>query len=533
MAPPVLLTVICVPLVSMVTASMAAPCVPRKFDQDSVVCVCNETYCDTIDVNDPEPGPGNPIPYWYGYVTSRDGQRMKAISGSWMLDTPNKYIYRLGNVTKQAIMGFGGAVTDAATLTIDRLSKGARMNLIKSYFGSGGIEYTFGRIPMASSDFSTRVYSYDDHDGDLSLQYFSLADEDLKHKIPFIKDAVAMSSRNVSLIGSPWSSPAWMKTNNNMTGKGTIKGNPGEKYFKAWAQYFVKFLKAYKQAGLDLWGITAQNEPSDGLIYNFPFQCLGFTPEMQRDFIKKDLGPALEAAGFGHIKLMILDDVRTFLPYWAEVILRDKDAARFVSGIAVHWYQDLFVPAVALDDTYKQFGADLFLLATEASELDVANKSRSVKLGSWHYAERYFLDIVQDLSHGVAGWIDWNLALNMGGGPNWMGNFVDSPIIVNYDHSEFYKQPMFYAMAHFSKFIPPGSKVVSYTTNSSASESGLYEIFFEVYHGSGIQAVANFVNTNDRAAIGITIYDDTLVYGQLNFDIPPKTFVTFTWWRND
>lgn len=518
-------------LSSTTLLATASPCVQRRFDQDSVVCVCNETYCDFLSTSDDKPT--NPIGYWYAYVSSRDGRRFDATSGSWMPGEPNIYTYHLGNETrKQTIMGFGGAITDAATIVMDRLPKGARQNLIKSYFGDGGIEYTFGRIPMASSDFSTRVYSYDDHEGDITLQNFTLPKEDLKHKIRAIKDALAVSKHNISLFGSPWSSPAWMKTNRNMTGKGTVIGKPGGKYFKAWAQYFVKFLQAYKDVGIDIWGITAQNEPSDGLIYDFPFQCLGWTPEMQRDFIAKDLGPALEESGFGHVKLMILDDVRTFLPYWAEVVLHDKSAAKYVSGIAVHWYEDLFIPAVALDDTYRQFGRDYFLLATEACEQDIVNKSRSVRLGSWHSAERYFVDIVEDLKHGVAGWVDWNIALDMEGGPNWMGNYADSPIIVNSDKAEFYKQPMFYAMGHFSKFVPPGAKVISYSSNSTAAESGLHEIFFEVGEGQGAEVVANFVNTNEDRVVGITIYDDTVSYGMLNFDIPPKTFATFSWWRN-
>lgn len=518
-------------LASLTSLAISAPCIPRTFDQDSFVCVCNETYCDTITVSDK--GPGNPIPYWYAYISSSDGQRLDYKEGSWSGGSPNRYTYHIGDVRKQTILGFGGAITDAATLTIDRLSKGARKNLINSYFGDTGIQYTFGRIPMASCDFSTRVYSYDDQDGDLELNNFTLADEDLNHKIPFIREAVSASSRKISFFGSPWSSPAWMKTNNNMTGKGTLKGNPGEKYYKSWAKYFVKFLQAYKDKGVDIWGLTAQNEPSDGMITDFAFQCLGFTPEMQRDFIAKDLGPALAENGFSHVKLMILDDVRTFLPYWAEVVLKDPEAAKYVSGIAVHWYQDLFIPAIALNDTYSEFGEDYFLLATEACELDLVDKSKSVKLGNWHYAEHYFVDIIEDLANGVAGWVDWNIALDMNGGPNWMGNYVDSPIIVNFEKGEFYKQPMFYAMAHFSKFVLPGAKVISYSTNSTASESGIHEIIFEVYIRGGVQIIANFVNTNHNETVSITIFDDTVSYGQLDYDIPPKTFVTFMWWRND
>jgi len=317
-----------------------------------------------------------------------------------------------------------------------------------------------------------------------------------------------------------------MKTNGNMTGKGQIKGEPGGEYFKAWANYFVKFIQAYEQNGLKIWGLTAQNEPIDGLIDGFSFQCLGWTPELQRDFIAKDLGPALEANGLGHVKLMILDDQRALLPYWAETVLENELAAKYVSGIAVHWYEDLIIPVSALDLTYEKFGQDYFILNTEACEQDLVNRNRSVQLGNWYRAERYFTDILQDLDHGVSGWVDWNMALNMDGGPNWENNKADSPIIVNAETDEFYKQPMFYAMGHWSKFIRPGSKVISHNSNLQ-SNSDLKALFFERPDGS---IAANFVNINAVETFNITI-TDYKVPGYLNYEVAPKSLITFIWYR--
>lgn len=501
-----------------------APCVARKFDQDSIVCVCNATYCDTFE--NVEPSSSNPVPYWSGVVTTRAGERMVRRTGSFSMDRPNEYVFNVTNSTRQTIMGFGGAFTDAATITLNSLSTGARSNLLASYFSSAGSEYNFGRIPMASCDFSKRIYSYDDTEGDLSLSEFTLVEEDVLLKIPAIKDAMKFSRRNISLFGSPWSSPYWMKTNNNMTGKGTIKGAPGGQYFKAWANYFVKFLQAYKSHGIDIWGLTAQNEPSDGTITNFPFQCLGWNPELQRDFIAKDLGPALESSGFGEVKLMILDDQRYFLPYWAETVLKDANAAKYVSGIAVHWYADLVVPTSALDLTYEKFGRDYFMLNTEACEQDLINKERSVLLGNWYRGERYFVDILQDLKHGVAGWVDWNIALDMQGGPNWQNNLADSPVIVNAEKDEFYKQPMFYALAHFSKFIQPGSKLLHHEANVD-SNVGVEAVFFLRQDN---YVTGNFVNINETPR-NITVGDEYVPFGKFNFELPAKSFVTFQWYR--
>ncbi|XP_045158966.1 lysosomal acid glucosylceramidase-like [Mercenaria mercenaria] len=502
------------------------PCAARKFDQDSVVCVCNATYCDTFENTVPTPGPANPYAYWYATVTTRDGLRLSRQSGSFGdHPTHDKYVFTIGNTTAQSILGFGGAFTDAATMNMNKLSAKARDKLIEAYFAETGIEYNLGRIPMASCDFSERLYSYDDSVGDLKLEKFNLTEEDLIYKIPAIKDAMRVSRRKLSLFGSPWSSPFWMKTNNNMTGKGKIKGAPGGVYHKTWANYFVKFLQSYKDHGIDIWGLTAQNEPTDGNFKDFPFQCLGWTPELQRDFIAKDLGPALEASGFGHVKLMILDDQRASLPYWAEIVLNDTKAAKYVSGIAVHWFEDLFVPPTALDLTYEQFGEKFFILNTEADEKDWLNKNKTVLLGNWHRGEHYFTDIIQDLKHGVSGWVDWNMALDMQGGPNLVENWADSAIIVNAEKDEFYKQPMFYAMAHFSKFVPAGSKVISHENNTS-EESGVDGVFFLQGETS---MIANFVNTNEKGR-DITIIDPTMV-GNIDFHIPAKSFVTFNWFR--
>ncbi|KAK3594142.1 hypothetical protein CHS0354_040918 [Potamilus streckersoni] len=125
---------------------------------------------------------------------------------------------------------------------------------------------------------------------------------------------------------------------------------------------------------------------------------MGWTPEQQRSFIANDLGPALEENGFGD---------RIFLPYWADKVLSNSTAAKYVSGIAIHWYEDPFILVLALD-----------------------NKRDTVALGDWSRAERYAKDILQDLQHWVTGWTDWNMTRDMQGGPNWVSNFVDIRVAV-------------------------------------------------------------------------------------------------------
>ena len=110
-------------------------------------------------------------------------------------------------------------LTDAATINILNISSTLQDKLLHSYFGTSGIEYTIGRVPMASCDFSTREYSYNDVDGDYGLANFTLAKEDLEYKIPVLLQALKISKRKISIFGSPWSAPSWMKTNGKMTGQ--------------------------------------------------------------------------------------------------------------------------------------------------------------------------------------------------------------------------------------------------------------------------------------------------------------------------
>ncbi|CAG2120816.1 unnamed protein product, partial [Medioppia subpectinata] len=363
-----------------------------------------------------------------------------------------------------AIIGFGGAFTDAAGINIKSLPQILQKRLIEDYFGETGIEYTLGRIPIGGSDFSTHAYSYDDnYKNDFQLKHFNLTEEDFDLKIPLIKEAKEVSKHDLRLIASPWSAPAWMKNNSELNHGGFLIDQPGGKYYKAFANYLVKFLDAYKAEGIPLWGITIENEPEmpiylDKLLgKKHPFNSMTFTPELQRDFLKLDLGPIMSAAGYGPnvTRVMVCDDNRPYVSQWAEVIYGDIEAAQYVSGMAFHWYMNSESNVGNLDTVHNQ-DPSKFILSTEACEMWFG-MDHHVYLGSWQLFEKYATDIITDLNHWTGGWVDWNLALDTRGGPNWVNNFVDAPIIVNATAREYYKQPSFYSIAHFSKFLPPGA----------------------------------------------------------------------------
>ena len=153
-------------------------------------------------------------------------------------------------------------------------------------------------------------------------------------------------------------------------------------------------MDAYKKEGVPIFGITVDNEPKAGDDPNYKFNSLGFTPELQRDFIKMDLGPILEAAGYGinTTDLMIFDDQRSKIHLWAETILKDKDAAKYVSGTAFHWYENTDENVVNLEKAHHS-DPTKYILNTEACE-EWHGKSTHVHLGSWHLFERYAKDIL-------------------------------------------------------------------------------------------------------------------------------------------
>ncbi|PAV85454.1 hypothetical protein WR25_04790 [Diploscapter pachys] len=354
------------------------------------------------------------------------------------------------------MMGFGGAFTDAAGINLASLPPDMADTIIRQYFSKDGLGYTIGRVPVASCDFSARKYSYDDTDQDFALNNFNLTNEDFQYKIPYIQKAISYSNNTLKLFGSPWAPPGWMKTNGDMKGGGQIKGDINGTYYQTWAQYFIRFFEEYHKNGIDFWGITIQNEPTTGQFDWWMWQTCLFTPEMQRDFIKNLFGPVTMASPYAkNVKLMILDDNRGNIQEWSDKILSDPDAAKYVSGIAVHWYQNQGIGPQPLTDTHNKW-PDYWILATEACN-GWDQGQHTVILGDWGRGAAYAYDIITDIQNWVTGWTDWNLSLNLQGGPNWVMNFVDAPLIVNASANEFYKQPMWHVMGHFSKFVPVDS----------------------------------------------------------------------------
>lgn len=192
-------------------------------------------------------------------------------------------------------------------------------------------------------------------------------------------------------------------------------------------------------------------------------------------------------------------------------------ALDYVDGFAVHWYWDKMVPATFLDDAHQQF-PEKMILSTEASSGDKPFETHGPILGSWHRAEDYAHSIIDDLHHSVGGWIDWNLILNEKGGPNYVNNTVDAAVILNTTtYNEFYRQPIFYVMGHFSKFLTPGSVRVEATSADSKVKTVAF------LRPDNTIAIILFNTSKDPKNIHYT--DDSR--GSYEFTIQPRSINTF------
>lgn len=286
--------------------------------------------------------------------------------------------------------------------------------------------------------------------GDKGLEHFSIK-PDLKYRIPFIKAALEKTGQDFKLFASPWSPPAWMKTNNDMLHGGKLR----PEYYATWANYFVRFVQEYEKAGIPLWGLTVQNEPMATQTWE---SCI-YTAAEERDFVKNHLGPALQKSGLSRLKLMIWDHNRGIMYQRAKVVYDDPAAAKFVWGTGFHWYVgDHFDNVRLVHDAYPNKEL-MFTEGTEAT-FDAA------KVNDWQWGETFGRSMVMDFNNWASGWTAWNVILDEQGGPNHVGNYCMAPIICDTRTGALTYMNSFYYLGHFSKFVRPGAKRIVCSSNS-------------------------------------------------------------------
>ena len=350
------------------------------------------------------------------------------------------------NKQDQKIFGFGGAFTDAAEITYHSLSKDKQKEYLEAYFGKEGLNYNLGRYPIMSTDFSTYSYEYLSDD---NLDHFSL-DSD-KNRIEMLKDVLKIKP-DLWLIGSPWSPSTFMKTNGNRCFGGKLKA----KYYSLWADVLLKTVNELSKEGIKLSCLTTQNEPLATQTWE---SCL-YSSDEEANFLKNHLIPKAKQYGMHDLKFMIYDHNRDKMFERANEVFSIIDQKE-IFGVAYHWYDRNYFEGVK--QTHQKYPNQHLLLTEACVELLMDDNNG---IGSWENGMRYAFNIINDLNNGSEGYIDWNLSLNLKGGPNHVGNFCEAPLLIDEKNNKIKYMPSYFCIGHFSKYLNKGDIRIETTSSS-------------------------------------------------------------------
>lgn len=355
---------------------------------------------------------------------------------------------------EQTVEGFGGAFTEAAAVNFDSLTDSSKEIFLESYFGNTGLRYNLGRMHINSCDFALGNYTYVE-EGDRDLHTFDIA-HDREQIIPLVKKALAKrGAESFGLLISPWSPPAYMKTNGEMNHGGKLK----KEYFRLWAEYYVRFLTALREEGLPVKYLTVQNEPEAVQAWD---SCV-YTAQEEGRFAAEYLIPALEGAGLGDIQVFIWDHNKENMYDRAKESFLVPGCRESVSGVAMHWYTGDHFDGIR---AVKKAFPEKKVFFTEGC----VEYSRFADSGEVQKAEMYAHDMLGNLKAGTEAFFDWNLLLDAQGGPNHVGNYCAAPIMCD-GKGGIEKRLSYYYIGHFSRYIKAGAKLVMTTCYTDRLET--------------------------------------------------------------
>jgi glucosylceramidase len=339
----------------------------------------------------------------------------------------------------QTIDGFGFALTGGSAQLLMRMNAAQRTALLKELFTTGGdgMGVSYLRLSIGASDMNEHVFSYDDlppGETDAEMAKFSLG-PDHADVIPVMKEILAIRP-GIKIMASPWSAPAWMKTNDDVKG-GELK----PEYYGAFAKYFVKYVEAMRAEGIAIDAITIENEPLNPK--NTPSMVM--FAQQQDAFIAKDLGPAFAKAGI-RTKILLYDH-NPDVPSYPLSILGDPQASKYVDGTAFHLYGGETSVLMQVHDAYPKknlYMTEQSVTGYRGGALDIAEPVRSVLIGA-----------TRNWSRNV---LLWNLAADPQNGPHTNnGGCTGCSGALTLDGDAVTKNVAYYVLEHFSQFVPPDS----------------------------------------------------------------------------
>jgi glucosylceramidase len=365
--------------------------------------------------------------------------------------------------------GFGFALTGGSAQLLMRMDAPRRAELLKELFGTGdheiGVSYL--RVSIGSSDMNDHAFTYDDlaaGETDVDLKSFGLG-PDRTSAVPVLKEILAIEP-SIKILGTPWSAPAWMKTNDNLKG-GSLK----PEYYDAYARYFVKYIEAMRAQSIDIDAITPQNEPLNP--DNTP--SLVMQAKEEAEFIKQSLGPTFREAGI-KTKIIVYDHNcdRSDYPL---TILADPDARQYVDGSAFHLYGGEITALTQVHNAYPNknvyFTEQMVVDQPGSTTLDIASPVKGLIIGA-----------PSNWSRNV---LLWNLAADPSFGPHTNNGGCDScEGAITLDGDKVTRNAAYYTVAHASKFVRPGSVRIG-----SSASSTLPNVAFLTPEGKKVVIVVN------------------------------------------
>lgn len=370
----------------------------------------------------------------------------------------NEIINLYPQIKMQTFLGFGGAITDSAGYVYSLLDEAQKRNLVYTYFGKDAMKYNQVRIPIDSCDFSLEHYEADSDETDENFSHFSFSRVE-KYILPLLDAAENAYGKKLNITLSPWSPPAYMKTNGERNNGGRLK----PEYWKRWAEYICRYIEEYQKRGYHVTGLTLQNEPKAVQKWD---SCV-YTAEEEKEFLKNYMWPSLVTHGLENVEIYIWDHNKERALEWAETII-DAETSDMISGLAFHWYSGDHFDALQM---IKELYPEKKLLLSEAC-IEYGKYAADDYLRN---AQKYAHDMIGNLNHGMNSFFDWNLILDEQGGPNHVGNFCDAPFLFDTKKHTLIEGNIAGYLWHFTHFIEPQATRIGTTCYTDKLEVTAFE----------------------------------------------------------
>lgn len=393
------------------------------------------------------------------YVTTvfPDGKKKQIYNSCDFRDVDeveNEVLNLYPGILYQTFLGFGGAVTDSAGYVYSLLNEKQKEEVLHSYFSQDGCKYQMVRVPIDSCDFSLEHYeasSLENQEG-FSLERMG------KYIFPLLDDIQKAVGEKLEIMLTPWSPPAFMKTNGERNHGGRLK----REYYGQWAEYICRYVRELRAKGYPVTMLSVQNEPKAVQTWD---SCT-FTAEEEKEFLRDYLVPALRR-NYINLKLFIWDHNKERILDRACAVI-DKDTDSMIGGIAAHWYSgDHFEAVQMVHDRYPEKEIILSEACIEYCKYQQGDCLENAK--------KYAHDLVGNLKSGLTRFFDWNLILDQQGGPNHVGNYCDAPYLYHRENNELEERPSLAYLWHFSHFIRPGAVRIGSSVYTEKLEAAAFE----------------------------------------------------------